>query len=99
MAIKPSYQLTLHKSYYDKGFFNLGVEVDRFIRSDSGPIKIQLGESGPSLTGSVNRDANQNGTPRIMGGTELRNWIQRHFDLKDSVEVQIITQGHILLKR
>ena len=27
----PVYELTLHKTYYDKGFFNLGVEVERLL--------------------------------------------------------------------
>ena len=26
----PEYHLILHKTYYDKGFFNLGVDVDKY---------------------------------------------------------------------
>lgn len=42
MTSLPVYKLTLHKTYYDKGFFNLGVDVDRFVRADSGPVSILL---------------------------------------------------------
>ena len=86
---KPSYKLTLHKTYYDKGFFNLGVSVERFVRKDSGPAKVLLGGSARTLDVTVNRDANQNGTPRIMGGSELRNWLQKNFDLGDTVDIVI----------
>jgi len=92
---KPTYKLTLHKTYYEKGFFNLGVSVDRYVRGTSGPIKITLGESNRTLNGNVNREANQNGTPRIMGGNELRDWFFKHYSLKDVVEVQIISPNEI----
>ena len=66
MAVSPEYKLTLHKTYYDKGFFNLGVEIERFVRPSSGPIKILLGYSKEQINGRVDREANQNGTPRAF---------------------------------
>lgn len=98
MATSPTYRLTLRKTYYEKGFFNLGVAVERFIRPDSGPITIFLGKSQAELIGRVNREANTNGTPRIMGGPELRNWIQRKFFLLDIVDVVVIAPDRIWLK-
>lgn len=91
----PIYNLTLHKTYYDKGFFNLGVSVDKYVRSSSGPITITLGKSKRTLIAHVNRNANSNGTPRIMGGTELRDWIQKNYSLKDEVVVEIISHDAI----
>ena len=85
----PVYQLTLHKSYYDKGFFNLGVSVEGLVRPDNGPITIELGGSHRRIEGRVDRNANQNGTPRIFGGAELRNWLQSTFSEGDQVEVQV----------
>ena len=99
MSTSPIYQLTLHKTYYDHGFFNLGVAVDRFVRQDSGPISIFLGESQSQLLGKVNREANVNGTPRIMGGPELRNWFQSRFALLDSVDVLIIAPDKLWIKK
>ena len=90
MTSFPVYKLTLHKTYYDKGFFNLGVDIQRFVRSDSGPINILLGASKTQVDGRVDRAANQNGTPRIFGGAELQHWFQRNFDLKSVVDVHIV---------
>lgn len=96
---KPTYKLTLHKTYYDKGFFNLGVSVDRFVRKDSGPAKLVLAGSSRTLTVTVNRDANQNGTPRVMGGAELRNWIQRNFEQGDTIDIVIESPTHYRVSR
>ncbi len=66
----PVYLLTLGKTYYDKGFFNLGVEVDRYVRRDSGPITLALGHKSHIIEGHVNREANPNGTPAHMASTK-----------------------------
>jgi hypothetical protein len=95
MGTAPSYKLTLHKTYYDKGFFNLGVDVDRFVRPDSGPIFIELGASHAEIRGKVQREANTNGTPRIMGGAELRNWFHRSFKELDVVDVTVVAPDRL----
>ena len=95
----PIYKLTLYKSYYDKGFFNLGVDVERFVRPDSGPCTLRLGESKAEVRGRVDREANQNGTPRIFGGAELRDWFQGHFKLEDVVDVFVTDPDELWLKR
>ncbi|MBL4682549.1 MAG: hypothetical protein JKY88_17765 [Pseudomonadales bacterium] len=93
----PKYKLTLHKTYYDKGFFNLGVDVDRHVRKASGPATLMLGSSKSTYSVKVNREANLNGTPRIMGGNSVRDWIQRNFTLKDAVTVGIISLDKLWL--
>ncbi len=95
----PIYKLTLEKSYYDKGFFNLGVDVEQFVRPDSGPVTLRLGESEEEIEGRVNREANQNGTPRISGGVKLRDWFQEHFKLEDVVDVSVTGPEELWLKR
>jgi len=93
----PVYYLTLYPTYYDNGFFNLGVAVDALIRPDSGPIKIELGSSHRSIEGHVNRNANQNGTPRVHGGTELRDWFQATYEVSDRLAVHILSPTRIRL--
>ena len=95
----PVYKLTLRQSYYDKGFFNLGVDVEQFVRPDSGPVRLRLGESEEEIEGRVNREANQNGTPRIFGGVKLRDWFQEQFKLKDVVDVSVTGPDELWLKR
>lgn len=94
----PEYKLTLHKTYYDKGFFNLGIDVDNYIKRDNGTMHIFLGESKKEISGRVNRDANLNSTPRIYGGNELKDWIQANFNLKDLVIVHILSPNSIWIR-
>ena len=94
----PTYPLTLHKTYYEKGFFNLGVSVDKYIRPTSGPIRIILGSSNRVLNGSVSREANLNGAPRIFGRVELRDWMSKNYSLKDKVTIEIISPNEVRIK-
>ena len=91
----PTYGLTLHKTYYEKGFFNLGVSVDKYVRPQSGEVKLFLGPSRRTLIGRVDREANVNGTPRVHGGPELRNWFLKNFKMKDRVLVTILAPSEI----
>lgn len=91
----PIYNLTLHKTYYEKGLFNLGVSVNRYVRPTSGPIKITLGRTNQIIEGQVNRDANPNGTPRVSGGNELRDWFINNYSLKDQVNIEILSPTEI----
>ena len=93
----PVYTLTLHKTYYAKGFFNLGVDVERYVRKDSGTAVLFLGNSKTRIEASVDRNANQNGTPRILGGAELRNWLQRNCKLGDRVNIHILKPAELWL--
>lgn len=86
----PVFELTLHKTYYEKGFFNLGVAVEGLVRAENGPITIELGGSHRRIEGRVNRNVNQNGTPRVFGGAGLRNWLQNKFSMGDRVEVHVL---------
>jgi hypothetical protein len=56
-----------------------------------------LGNPKVQIQGNVNRDANQNGTPRIMGGAELRNWFQRNYSQLDKVNVLILAPDKLLI--
>lgn len=94
----PVYDLTLHKTYYEKGFFNLGVSVDKFVRPQSGEVKLILGTSKLVLNGKVDREANRNGTPRIHGGIELRDWFFKNYKLKDQVKVTVISPTELQIE-
>lgn len=87
----PKYELTLHRTYYQQGFFNLGVDADRFVQPTSGEATIYLGKSKSTYPVRINREANQNGTPRIMGGVAARDWFQKNHQEKDLVTVEILS--------
>lgn len=95
--IKAMYELTLQPTYYNKGFFNLGVDIERYIRKDRGNIKIHLGNIGHFIHGTMNREDNRNGTPRIYGKGDLKRWFQENFKEMDVARITIINPDEILI--
>ena len=91
-----SFELTLHRTYYEKGFFNVPVACDGRVRSSEGEVELVLGASG-KITGKVYRTANTNGTARIWGGVSLRDWFQRHFAQGAIVHVEFTSLSSIRL--
>ena len=86
---KPVYELTLGKTYYEKGFFNVGVAVEQYIANDDSDMVLFLGDARQRISGTMSRKPNNNNTPRVYGGNQLRDWFMRHYDLLDRVDVVI----------
>jgi hypothetical protein len=92
--------ILLGQAYYNQGFFNIVREYSEMFGADKATIDIQLGSSGDStIQGYINRTANSNGTPRIMGGKELRNWVKSNFKPNDTMMVDIISPIAVRLHR
>lgn len=70
------FPLVLHATYYNRGFFNVTVEFDRFVRRTEGAVPILLGTERLRIEGRVDRTANRNGTARVIGGGALRDWFR-----------------------
>ena len=92
-----NFNLKLHITYYNKGFFNVRVDYDRYVRSNGGLVRLKLGKNGKEIEGKINRQANPNGTARIFGGIELRDWFQDNFKLLDIVTVDLGSFDCIIL--
>lgn len=86
MSTNAVFPLRLEKTYYNMGFFNIKLDFDHLVRSDDGPVTLQLGNSG-FVQGYVNRRANINGTARVMGGASLRDWFRQNYAMGDIVPV------------
>lgn len=86
-SLMPSFLVTIGKTYFDQGFFNVPVDFERYFAADNSVIVIELPEASGNVTGKINRSANVNNTPRIMGGLELRDWIQSYVRLGKSIRV------------
>ena len=84
-----TFKLTLQKTYYEKGFFNVVVDYDRYVRKSEGPVKLRLGLSGEVVEGRIDRHANMNGTARILCGVKLRNWFMKNYEPMDIVNVDL----------
>lgn len=91
------FQLTLHETYYQNGFFNVTVAYDQYVRNDNGSVRIYLGNTDDYIDGRVDRNANPNGTARIVGRSELRDWFQQDFKVMDTVIVKFLSPEVILL--
>lgn len=72
-----SFSFTLQETYYRTGFFNVGVPYANAFAGDKADITIYCGAEKLAVHGKINRTANTNGTPRIMGGLPLRQWFQK----------------------
>lgn len=73
-----AFTFTLQPTYFRSGFFNVGVAAQTSVGADGETIELFLGDAHHPLLGVINRTANTNGTPRILGGTKLRDWFQTH---------------------
>ena len=90
------FPLRLERTYYNKGFFNVRRAFDHLVRSDDGPITLQLRDDG-SIEGRVDRRANNNGTARVMGGARLRDWFQRNYAVGATVPVRFATPSRLVI--
>lgn len=92
IPVLASFDVSLGQTYLNQGFFNIGREFSNYIGADNATIEIQLGlNSNSVIQGYINRTANSNGTPRIIGGKDLRNWILKNFKLGEILKVEIIS--------
>ena len=73
----PHFVLTLQDTYHRRGFFNVPVNCDKYFGRDEQNITIYCGREKLQVIGKINRTANTNGTPRIMGAVPLREWFQK----------------------
>ncbi len=90
--------ITLGKAYYNQGFFNISQHNSDKFGPDKAKINIQLGDNPEKIiSGYINRTANQNGTPRIMGGIALTEWIKKNYKQNDILKIDIISEVSIKL--
>lgn len=94
---RPVFQLVLHPTYYNNGFFNVLREFDRYVRRDEGPVTLVLGNRFQEIGARVDRNANRNGTARIIGNAPLLRWFQREYHEKDVVPVRFASPDRLVL--
>jgi len=92
IPVTTTLEILLGQAYYNQGFFNVVREYSQMLGVDNATIEIQLGKDNNTIIqGYINRTANKNGTPRIMGGKEFRNWIRTQFKFNEMMKVDIIS--------
>ena len=97
----PIFPLRLEKTYFEKGFFNVTVDFDKYVRPTNGQIELLLIANGRQhrVDGSVNRNANRNHTARIMGTTKLRDWFMTYFAIGAQVDVHLLSPHLMRLEK
>jgi len=86
-AVGRTFELVLHPTYYHSGFFNVRLGHDNLFAGDGESIELYVTGRPRPIMGIINRTANANRTPRIMGGTELRDWFQEVADVGQVIAV------------
>jgi hypothetical protein len=89
---------TLQKTYFKSGFFNVSVDYESSFAGDGEQIDIFCGDSNSPVIGTINRRANTNSTPRIMGGTLLRDWLQANAAVLSDIHVTVQTPNEIRIR-
>jgi hypothetical protein len=96
--VTQTFEVKLSKTYYNQGFFNVSKIYSENFGADKAIIEIQLGDNSKNIVqGYINRTANNNGTPRIMGGKTLSDWIQKNYKQDNILKVDILTNVSIRL--
>lgn len=93
-----TFPLTLHRTYYRQGFFNVASDFDRYLGEDGQEVTLLMGD-GARIAGRVNRSANLNGTARVMGGFRLRDWFHAKCREQDRLLVEFLSTGVIRLQK
>jgi hypothetical protein len=84
-------EIKLGQTYYRQGFFNIPVSHSMKFAEDNAVIEMILEPNAEQIYGYINRRANLNGTPRIMGGVSLKEWIQKSFNQEEIMIVEILS--------
>lgn len=93
-----SFEVILSPTYYNQGFFNVRRKYSDRFGEDQGIIKIQLGQDRSlCIDGLIDRRANQNGSPRILGRKPLKDWIKSNFNQGDVLVIEIFSPNSIKL--
>lgn len=93
----PMFTFILQPTYARAGFFNVGVANDNLFGSDGETIEIYCGTAERPILGIINRRSNKNETPRIMGGSALRDWFQENATVRSNVNVNVLSPTAIRL--
>ena len=92
------FQITLHPTYFNQGFFNVFVEQEGYFGGHGDHIEIFTGDASTPVIGTINRTSNTNKTPRIFGGLPLRDWFQQVSSVGGRINVSVHTPCEIHLQ-
>ena len=92
------FSMILQPTYFKMGFFNVGVANAESLGVDGQTIEIFCGTAEQPIQGVINRTANTNGTPRIMGGTGLRDWFKVNIAQMQEIAIAVMSPTAIKIE-
>ncbi|CAE6761095.1 hypothetical protein R69776_03376 [Paraburkholderia nemoris] len=92
------FAVEIGKTYFESGFFNVPVRHAEAFGPDKSLLNIYCGKDRTLVPAWVNRRASPKGTPRIMGGAALRDWLQANLRAGDSIAVRVLSQSEIVIE-
>lgn len=94
----PVFEVTLGKTYYHNGFFNVPLKFSGLFPEHGTEISMYCGDSRTLIRATVDRKANQaNNTPRVYGRTSLANWFGLYKRLDDTATIRVVSANEIEL--
>lgn len=84
-------------TYRRSGFFNVPAKEAHLFGGDGQRIELFLGDAVEPVIGTINRTAVKSGTPRIMGGARVRDWLQAHVAEGAACRVEVLSPVSIRL--
>ena len=77
------------------GFFNIGVSEQGLFGNNGEEIEIYCDDYKWLFIGYINRTANKNRTPRIMGGAKLKKWFNDNAKVDQKILIIVNTPNSI----
>ncbi len=97
LPVHRAFAISLAPTYYQKGFFNIPVAEQGWFGSDGETIELYLSSAEQPVLGIINRTANANRTPRIMGGVIVRDWFQSTGAEGDALHLAVLSPNAVRL--
>lgn len=91
-----TFEFKLQPTYWRTGFFNGGIASSPLLGADGDTLEIFFGDEVEPVLGTINRTANANHTPRVIGGSALRRKFQTLAEMTPLIaEVRSATSIHL----
>lgn len=92
---RPTFVVTIGKTYYNQGFFNVPVDYARYFDSHGVALEISITGKSIVIDAKINRTVNATDSPRIMGGVALRDWFHSKLRQGDDLKVVVLSPNTI----
>lgn len=80
--------LKLGKTYFDKGFFNLKIDIsEKYIKKNNGICSFNINDE---IFKCEYKQANRNGQIRIFGKEKLKIFFKDNYKINDIIEIKFL---------